>query len=171
MGSPAYKEFYLRISSRCSNDCSKQVSNVLDISVYACSLSGCVCFLFSGICEDTCCTQEPLYSVCVEMVRLTDSGLALSAHVLSEHVQKGGVELAALGPAQERSCGHAPSSSDAGSSEHPAGKETIPPQPQAPPPTVHMPTESKRKRSKVLPAYKERLYSSLIVLQSVCQSV
>ncbi len=101
LGPPAYKEFYrvllhLSISSICSNDCSKRVSNVLDISVYACSLSGCVCFLFSGICEDTCCTQEPLYSVCVEIVRLTDSGLALGAHVLSEHVQKCGVELAAL---------------------------------------------------------------------------
>ncbi len=99
LGPLAYKEFYrvllhLSISSRRSNDCSKRISNVLD--VYACRFSGCVCFLFSGICEDTCCTQEHLYSVCVEIVRLTDSGLALGAHVLSEHVQKCGVELAAL---------------------------------------------------------------------------
>lgn len=81
--------------SRGCNDGSKPISDALDYSVCACSLSG--CFLFSGICEDTCCTQKPLYGVCVEIVRLTDSGLALGAHVLSEHVQKGGVELAALG--------------------------------------------------------------------------
>lgn len=72
----------LSILSRCFNDYHKFKTGV--------------CFLDSGIREDTCCTQEPLYSVSVEIVRLTDSGLPLDAHVRSKHVQKGGVELGAL---------------------------------------------------------------------------
>lgn len=98
-----YKEKYAGcnlISSTYCNDYHKFKTGVKCFRYWCvCVLpvSGCVCFLISGICEDTCCTQEPLYGVCVEIVRLTDSSLSLDAHVLSEHVQKGGVELAALG--------------------------------------------------------------------------
>ncbi len=138
----AYKEFYrvllhLSISSRCSNDCSKRISNVLD--VYACSFSGCMLSLLRNTWGHVLHTGASVQCLCRDSE--TDGlwlGPQCSCPVGACAEMWSGTRCPR--PAQERSCHHAPSFSDAGSSEHPAGKETMLPQPQARPPTVHRPT-------------------------------